>query len=184
MLDDIMAKINQVLLGIGIAIILALFVGYGIHSFYPSPKWEDFCNESMYTAKMPSPERATTKQECLDAGGKWNSYEAPDKNGTVETSGYCDQYYTCQKDFEAASEPYNKIVFIVTLILGISAVLAGGLFLKKVLSVSSGVMGGGILTIIYGTIRYWGNMPDKLRFIVLGLVLGILIWISYKTYKR
>ena len=173
-----MIRINQVFLGIGIAIILALFVGYGVYSFYPSPKYENYCNESLSSKIIEN------RGDCLKVGGKWELFESPSVNGTIESKGNCDSTYSCRKEYDKASEGYNRIVFIATLIIGVIAVLVGGLALKKVVSISSGVMGGGVLTIIYGTIRYWGNMPDKLRFFVLGIVLGILIWISYKTYKK
>ena len=51
-------------------------------------------------------------------------------------------------------------------------------------SVSSGIMSGGILTIIYGTIRYWSDLPDYGRFIILGLTLIILIWLGYKRISK
>ena len=53
----------------------------------------------------------------------------------------------------------------------------------KLETVSSGIMGGGVLTIIYGTLRYWGEMSDIIRWILLGVVLALLIWIGYKKVK-
>jgi len=51
-------------------------------------------------------------------------------------------------------------------------------------SVSSGLMGGGILAIIYGTMRYWSDLPDFGRFIILGITLIILIWLGYKKIAK
>ena len=50
-------------------------------------------------------------------------------------------------------------------------------------SVGAGVLGGGVLIVIYGTIRYWGDMSKYLRIIILGIVLFILIWIGYKKIE-
>jgi hypothetical protein len=44
-------------------------------------------------------------------------------------------------------------------------------------------MGGAVLLIIYGTIRYWGSLSDVWRTIMLGLALVILVWIGYKKLK-
>jgi uncharacterized membrane protein len=68
------------------------------------------------------------------------------------------------------------------IVLGIMALVIGAFL--KLTSVGSGIMGGGVLTIIYGTIRYWGNMPDYGRFTILGIALAILIWIGYKKFKK
>ena len=51
-------------------------------------------------------------------------------------------------------------------------------------SVSAGLMGGGVLTILYGVIRYWTDLPDYGRFIILGIILAILIWLGYKRIKK
>jgi len=45
------------------------------------------------------------------------------------------------------------------------------------------LLGGGVLTIIYGTIAYWSELADWARFIILGITLAILIWIGYKKLK-
>ena len=79
-------------------------------------------------------------------------------------------------------EIYNRNVFIISVIAGLVCVLIGGVKLKLE-SVSSGIMGGGVLSIIYGTIRYWGDLADVGRFAILGTVLAILIWIGYRKFK-
>ena len=63
------------------------------------------------------------------------------------------------------------------------AVLIGGVVLKLE-SVSTGIMGGGALIIIYGILRYWGDASDALRFIILGIVLAVLVWIGYKKLEK
>jgi len=44
-------------------------------------------------------------------------------------------------------------------------------------------VGGGILIILYGTLRYWRYAEDVLKFVLLGIALGILIWIAYKKLE-
>jgi len=168
------SNIKETILGISIALILALFVGYGIQTFYDSPKYEDFCN--LTTRDI------TTENDCLIQGGQWVA--TPIKEGAeLKKEGFCDVQYSCRNDFDEASQKYNKVVFIIAIILGLSAVILGGVILKLP-SVSAGIMGGGALTIIYGTLRYWGNLADVGRFFVLGIVLAVLIWIGYKKIKK
>lgn len=186
-----MAKAKVVILSIGIALIVAFFFGYGISTFYESPKHKNFCREGEFQEPVAR-ELVTTvplKANC--------SYIEPDKSLRIKCTekegiitakydkdGCTESYYCemCYKEFGDAREVYNKHVFIISIILGIIA-LAVGVTLKLP-SVSSGIMGGGVLTIIYGTLRYWGQMPDYTRFIILGITLVILIWVGYKKLKK
>ena len=47
-----------------------------------------------------------------------------------------------------------------------------------------GLMLGGLINIVEGVIRYWSQMNEYLRFIILGILLIVLIWISYKKLKK
>ncbi len=174
-----MKNIKQKILSIAIAIVLVMFIAYGINTFFKSPNYEDFCKDITYSQNI-------TEQQCTAGGGKWNPniYDkmAPTAAPTVPT-GYCDQTFTCNNEFTTANEKYNRLVFIISGILGLLCVIIGGVALKME-SVSAGIMGGGILTIIYGTLRYWGNLEDIGRFIVLGIILAVLIFIGYKYLKK
>ena len=50
-------------------------------------------------------------------------------------------------------------------------------------SVSAGLFGGGVLTIIYGTMNYWSELADWARFIILGIALAVLIYLGYKGFS-
>jgi len=180
------SKLKRIILGISIAIILVLFVGYGINTFYKSPKYEDFCEE-----KFPRPVR-TEKEDIskCDAVQTANeAFEASCYKGIVryetdedgcQVAKECDM---CNKEYREAREIYNRNVFMISITAGLIAVILGGVILKLE-SVSAGIMGGGVLTIIYGTIRYWGDMADVGRFTILGIVLVVLIWMGYKKFKK
>jgi hypothetical protein len=171
------SRLKQNILTVAIAIIFAFFVGYGVDTFYESPKWEDFCNQTYREILNPN--------NCEQAGGKWHPYTEKEMPQHVlgNVTGWCDSYYSCQKEFEKVNEVYNRNVFIVCLIAGMIAIIVGGVILSLE-SVSSGIMGGGVLTVIYGTLRYWGEMSKYIRFVILGLVLAVLIWIGYKKFKQ
>ncbi len=150
------SRLKHNILMIAIAIIFALFVGYGIDTFYESPEYDDFCNKS--TRLHPVKLNQTDMEE------------------------FNEKQNQCWEQYDLACEPYERNVFIITLIIGIIAVFFGS-FVLKIESVSSGIMAGGVLTIIYGTLRYWGDMHKYLRFTVLTMVLIILIWIGYKKFR-
>jgi len=45
-------------------------------------------------------------------------------------------------------------------------------------------MSGGILVILYGTMRYWEYSSNMLRMIILGISLVVLIWLGYKRLNK
>jgi hypothetical protein len=178
---------KQVLLSIAIAIVFVFFVGFGIDTFYQSPEYKDFCEDESFRKPYPidlressnctyvEPSQELTK-ECTAKEG--NLVPDRDKQGCVE-GYYCE---ICDKEYKDVNEVYNRNVFLIAVGIGIIVLIIG--FALKIPSVSSGLMAGGILSILYGTIRYWGDLPDYGRFIILGLTLAILIWLGYKKLKN
>ncbi len=202
-----MPKFKHVLLAIAIALVFVFFVGFGIATFYKVPKYENFCPQGEFKEVL-------SQEKCEAEKGKWVSYEGYNrgvpkpavdiggnqflctklsdigKNVTlncetlqqIQQAGYCDLYFYCSQDFQKVNEHYNRNVFIIASGIGIIALIVG--FALGMASVSAGFMGGGVLTILYGTIRYWSDLPDYGRFVILGIVLAILIWLGYKRIKK
>ncbi|MBW2980251.1 hypothetical protein KY360_02445 [Candidatus Woesearchaeota archaeon] len=169
-----MKGIREKLLSIAIAIILTMFIFYGINTFYPRPEWDDMCKDVG---------AATNQTACEAAKGEWSYNEGRPRPVKLEGEEIYEPGFCECKVFEDAREGYSRVVFIVALILGLIAVLLGAIVLKLP-SVASGVMAGGIITVIFGTLEYWGHMPDFARFICLGIVLAILITIAYKKLSK
>lgn len=78
------------------------------------------------------------------------------------------------------NEQYAMYLFIIAGISGIMGIILG--FFIRIESVGIGLIGGGILSILYGIIRYWDYAENALRVIVLGLALGVLVWIGFKKF--
>jgi hypothetical protein len=97
-------------------------------------------------------------------------------------SGYCNQEFTCQQKFEDANKVYNRNVFIVFTVVGIAA-LAASVFAGAAEAVALGLSFGGVLSLIIGSVRYWSDMEDILRVVILGVALAALIWTAYKKFK-
>jgi uncharacterized membrane protein len=74
-------------------------------------------------------------------------------------------------------------MFIISLIFGVLVIILCTIFID-INSISGGLMLGSIMFIVYGTGRYWSYMDDLMRFIILGISLGILIYVSYWTNKK
>ena len=198
-------KVKKTLMAIAIALVLVFFVGYGVYTFYKEPKWEDYC-------PVNRPVAFDTKETCEAAGGNWTvtpveklqpeltpgqylCTQSPSVKGETiifncvsyeqqnADRGWCDPEYSCRKSYEAALEPHNRISFMILAIIGIIIIAAATLVIKENV-IGYGTLAGGILTVLYGTIRYWGAIPDKLRLTILGIVLVVLLWISYKRFTK
>ena len=198
-------KVKKTLMAIAIAIVLVFFVGYGLHTFYKEPNWDDFCEERVGKGLYE------TKESCESVGGKWT--ETPEiveaikltpnqylctKSPSIEgekfvftcvtkedieaETGWCNPNYECEQEYEAAREPHNRLSFIILAVIGIIIVVIAAVVLKET-AVSYGVLAGGILTILYGTLRFWGAIPDVARFVILGVALAVLIWLGYKKLR-
>ena len=172
-------NIKKGLLIIAIALILAFFVGYGIEVFDPTPDYShfDLKFQTIYT-----------EEECQAQGGAWirdNVYNAPvpAREETLRpepsASGLCQAPY---EKIKLERSQHDKIVFIVAVIAGVIAVVVGLLLNKD--TISTGIVSGGVLLLLYGTIRYWRYANNILKFILLGITLAILIWIAYKRLDQ
>jgi len=164
--------IKQKLLALAIAIVLVLFIAVGIDTFYKAP--ENPCSRVYET----QPKAFISNCELLQEPNKTNCFIEQQifyENQSIESQ-------KCYDEFQPIENLYKRNVFVILIILGVLTIIIG-LFLKQVPAVYFGLMLGGLIKIIEGVIRYWANMNEYLRFIILGILLTILIWISYKKLK-
>lgn len=179
------SRVLKWLLIIGLVIILNLFFNFAIKLVYEPPLYEAFCPRAQVTIQP------TSQTECVSKGGAWqdNGYVAPQKptkpdmySDNLIPAGYCDLNFTCSKNFNAAQSLYNRNVFTALIILGILSLIAG-FFLTASSAVSLGLSLGGVLSLVIGSIRYWSDMHDYLRVIILGAALIILIVFGVKKLR-
>jgi len=164
-------KMKETILGIVIAILLVLTIGYGINTFYESPKYENFC---------PNVYDKYDKVSCEEIGGVW-------MNNTIEKTeprmDSCQIPTGCSENFEEVNEKYSRNLFLITLPLGILVIVLGAI-LFGLEFIEAGLMGGGVLTILYGVINYWRYSGDVLKFLLSFVGLVIVIWFGYWISKR
>lgn len=176
-------------IAVGIVIVFNLFVNFGVRTFYPAPKFEQYCAPELGTKAYES------RTVCEAAHGLWYETGAYPKGGPYparpmiypdqqpEMQGWCDIYHTCNQQFNTVQEMYNRNVFIILVIAGIIALILGS-FIRSAAAVSSGFIFGGIVSLIVGSVRYWSNMHDYLRFIILGVALAALVIIGYMKLRK
>ncbi|MBI3036962.1 hypothetical protein HYY73_04415 [Candidatus Woesearchaeota archaeon] len=183
-----MSNLKKWVLAVAIAIVLNLFVNYGISVFYKAPQYDDFCKDSMrpYPYKIyPAEPAAQQPKECATievseelqkSCGEQKGYISYKYNTTgCPTEAHCE---LCGKMFEDINQKRNSNVFVILVVFGVVAIVAG--FVLKAEAVANGFLFGGILSLVIAAIRNWGQLQDIFKFIILGAVLALLIWIGYK----
>lgn len=164
---------------IGIAIVVNLFITYLVDVIYHAPEFVTFCPDRQVNRAIES------EAACLEVGGQWNE-NINTKDILPQTApaalGYCDVNYTCNKLFEDVLNVYNRNVFVVFVVAGI-LLLIGSAYLAGSEAVSLGLSFGGVLALVIGSIRYWSDMNDILRVIILGIALAGLIFVAWKQFK-
>jgi hypothetical protein len=177
---DIGKSSRNIILGIAIFILTMFVVVYGVNTFYEKPQYEDFCGDR-------EPMKVIyTEQECIDTGGVWNPYQATEircPGGETCPTGYCDLYYKCGKDYDAAMENWSRYVFFISIPLTIFLIVLGA-FVFHLDPVGLGLMFGGIGTLIYGAGSYWRYSNNLFKFIISLMGLIILIFLAYYFNER
>ncbi|GAG10307.1 unnamed protein product [marine sediment metagenome] len=99
-------------------------------------------------------------------------YEKPSSNN-----------YGNYDSYKEARDKYNLNLFIILIIIGAVAITVG-LFLYSFEGIGSGIFGGGVLTVIYGSIISWGVLNKYLKITLLFVVLVLLIFLGYKKLEK
>ena len=183
-----MLNLRKWVLAFAIAIVLNLFINYGISVFYKAPQYDDFCKDSgrPYPYKIyPAEPQLQQQKECAvvevseelqNSCSEQKGYVAFKYNSTgCPTEAYCE---LCGKMFNDVNNKRNSNVFVILVVFGVIAIIGG--MVMNAEAVANGFLFGGILSLIIAAIRNWGQLSDILKFAILGIVLALLIWVGYK----
>jgi len=176
-------KFKKVMLGLGVGILLALFVGYLIDAIYSSPEYDDYCNNNRFYFPEPRVKNPDIcnyaydipfREKCMNEQGMIQ--QEYDENGCVieETCNYC------EKEYEAASEKYNRNLFYICAPIALLLIILGLYLPVSIDAIAGGTLLAGIITMIQITIRVFGTLGEWPRVILLGLELVVVIWIGLK----
>lgn len=177
--------IRKILVILVIAVLFSILVFTTIDAFYPDPDYSDFCRDRYY--EKPRPVGVETDCEsldidqaeadlCIDEGGMIRY----DYQAGCPVDWNCDY---CQKEYDTARSEHAYVVFIVSAIASLIAIVLG-LWLPKSNTlnewVGTGFMLGGLISLFFGTIRYFGDLNRAIRPVVILLELLIVIYVTYK----
>jgi len=143
-------------LGFGIAIILPMLVHYGVSTFSPAPKWQDRYETNYYQRyQNATPEEKAKLDKERDAREKrWREKE----------------------------KIFQKHLFLVAVPIGITTIILGAV--SPIQAIGTGLMFGGIFTLVDGYCWYWSELQDWMRFLSLLAAFVVLIFIGYRKLAK
>ena len=169
-----MPDIRRIIVILVIAVLFTMLINVSHDAVYPQPEYNDFCRDNYPKAMRIQPEQCPDIQTVECARGQ-TAYRYDAKGCPSEA--YCE---TCNEELQQAQERYSIVVFIVSAITGLVALVVG-LHVNLNEWIGSGFLLGGLLTILVGTIRYFGEMGRYVRPVV---ILFELVLVVYLTYKK
>lgn len=180
-----MIDIRKILVIFVIAVLFSILVFSTIEAVYPRPQYEDYCGINI----RPFPDKIS--QNCTNLNIPQDFQQnCSDSKGYIDYNydslGCPDEYFcnTCQNNWQDANEKYNLVVFIISAILGLIAVLLGMYLPTEPNSINewvgTGFMLGGLFALFFGTARSYSDLDRIVRPIVIFIELALIIFITYK----
>lgn len=146
-----------------LGLILATFVGVGIAAFYKGPAYPETPIGLKYPRPYPESMTATPSAEYI------KEQEAFDAKS---------------KQFQTATENYNRYVSMISLGFAILMLVLSLVFFKKILTIADGLLLGGVLTLGYSIFRGFNTNDDVYRFLVVGAGLVVAMALGYIKFVK
>lgn len=147
----------KVLYKLFLAIMIALFVGFGVSVFYPTPKAPDY----------------PMSLERIDG-----------KTMTAEQKKVEDDYLSQQKEFEKQFAVYNRNISAIIIGISILLLILSLTLLLPIEIIGDAVLLGGLFTLVYGIIRGIMTQDSKFQFIVVTVGLVVAIVLGYVKFIK
>ncbi|MFA5003759.1 MAG: hypothetical protein WC498_00565 [Candidatus Saccharimonadales bacterium] len=151
-------KILKLVYTFFLGLLLAIFVGVGINTFYPGPKAPEFPIELNTYGKAPE-----LTSEQIKIQKNWDQKAAQHN-----------------KDMR----PYNRNVSILTLVSAVIFLVVSMIFEKRIKIIADGVMLGGLFTLLYSIGRGFASENSKYVFAVVSVGLVIVLYLGYHRFVR
>jgi hypothetical protein len=145
---------KKIALGFGIAVVFPMLIHYGVSTFVPSPKWQDYQVPGLYDPRAPLEEKAQRQGEQQKK----------------------------QEERRVAEKRFQQHLFAVAVPLGLIALLVGAFL--RLPAIGTGLMFGGIFSICDGYFNYWSELADVLKFVSLLVAFALLIFLGYHRLER
>jgi len=143
-----------------LGLILVMFVGVGVSTFYSSPVEPDHVEEDIaFVNGEPVPTEETSEMKEIRA-----------------------QYDKDWDTYDGAMQDYSRNVAIITMILATILLFVSVTQAERLGAISEGVLLGGIFTLLYSLIQGLMSGDDIVRFMVITVGLIIALWLGKQKF--
>ena len=143
-----------------LALLVSLFVGLGISSFYPGPKSPEY------------PQTLTNMKENCQC------------QPTAEELASFQEFERANKLYMEESQVYNRNVSIISLLAAIIILVSSLTLLNKIKMIADGILLGGVFTTMYSIIRGLMSEDSQFRFVIVTVGLLIALALGYIKFIR
>lgn len=147
-------KILKLVYTFFLGLLLAIFVGVGINTFYPSPPAPKYPIELNYYGKEPT-----------------KAQEDSQKRYDIKMQAH-----------EEKMKPYNRNVSVITLVAAVLFLVVSIVYEKRIKIISDGIMLGGLFTLMYSIGRGFASEDSKYVFIVVTVGLIVVLYLGYHRF--
>ncbi len=148
---------------IAIGLLFAGFIGFGVATFYPAPKF---------------PECGRETEKVMPAPGQTNAQLTPKERIAA------DQCKNLQDDFQKESGDHSRNLSVIFLLVSV-VVIAVSLFgLGRVEVIGDGITLGGVFLLFTSLATSLGNESGVFRFLTVTVGLVVVIFLSYWKFIR
>ncbi|PIU75646.1 hypothetical protein COS75_03240 [Candidatus Pacearchaeota archaeon CG06_land_8_20_14_3_00_35_12] len=174
-----MARVMNVVYGIGIAVILYIVVLLGINVFYPAPHFED------YNCTEPKLVEIQVCNPSMTVGDCYNVVAGTQLNESSNVSEAA--FKACNDRFQKDDEIYAKNFLLITNVIGVCIIFVSlflFLYLSSMINLSAGTAFAGLILIFFGFARGWMATTDKTKFILGMIIAAVIISFAVIINKR
>lgn len=151
-------KLLTLIYSVFLGVLLAIFVGVSINTFYPGPTYPEYPETlAIYDGKEMTAEQKAIQKKFDEQSRQYN------------------------KD----TKPYNRNVSLI--VLGSAVLLlAVSLVLEKrgVKVIADGFMLGGLFSLVYSLGRGFAAQEDTYVFLIVTVALGVVLYLGYHRYVQ
>lgn len=158
---------------LGLSIVVVLFIAFGIQAFYREPAPPEYPKDPRFEEpRFAKPIEPTPGPEY---------FQSPEYQRYLEEQKVFERKF---QEFEAARKQYTLNTFYIASVAGIIVIILSLLLPVRLAVIRSGLLLGGVWTIVYAVGRGFGEMNPQARFLVAAIALVALIFLGYRKLRE
>lgn len=140
-----------------LGLILSLFIGLGISTFYSGPKMPEYPIEThAYTGKEPSAEQIKVQKD----------------------------YDVQFKQWDQDNKVYSRNVSVLALASAVGLLILSFAFERRNQVIANGLLLGGVFTILYSITRGFVSEDTKYTFVAVSVGLLVALYLGYRRFAQ